>query len=35
MWSAEGLLMYLPAEAQERLFDDITVLSALAPTATG
>lgn len=27
-WSAEGLLMYLPAEAQDRLFDNITALSA-------
>jgi len=27
-WSAEGLLMYLPPEAQDRLFDHITVLSA-------
>jgi methyltransferase (TIGR00027 family) len=27
-WSAEGLLVYLPPEAQDRLFDDITVLSA-------
>ena len=27
-WSAEGLLMYLPAEAQDRLFDAITTLSA-------
>jgi methyltransferase (TIGR00027 family) len=27
-WSAEGLLMYLPAEAQDRLFDHITALSA-------
>ena len=27
-WSAEGLLMYLPAEAQDRLFDTITALSA-------
>lgn len=27
-WSAEGLLMYLPPEAQDRLFDDITSLSA-------
>jgi methyltransferase (TIGR00027 family) len=30
MWLAEGLLMYLPTEAQERLFDNITVLSAPA-----
>jgi len=27
-WSAEGLLMYLPPDAQDRLFDDITALSA-------
>lgn len=27
-WSAEGLLIYLPSEAQDRLFDDITALSA-------
>ena len=27
-WSAEGLLMYLPPEAQDRLFDAITTLSA-------
>ena len=27
-WIAEGLLIYLPPEAQERLFDDITRLSA-------
>ena len=27
-WSAEGLLMYLPPEAQDRLFDHITWLSA-------
>jgi methyltransferase (TIGR00027 family) len=27
-WSAEGLLMYLPTEAQDRLFDHITALSA-------
>ena len=26
-WIAEGLLMYLPAEAQDRLFDHITALS--------
>ena len=26
-WSAEGLLMYLPPEAQDRLFDHITALS--------
>ena len=28
VWSAEGLLMYLPPEAQDRLFDHITALSA-------
>ena len=27
-WSAEGLLGYLPPEAQDRLFDNITALSA-------
>ncbi|OBI99238.1 class I SAM-dependent methyltransferase [Mycobacterium sp. 1465703.0] len=27
-WSAEGLLMYLPPDAQDRLFDAITELSA-------
>jgi methyltransferase (TIGR00027 family) len=27
-WSAEGLLMYLPPDAQDRLFDSITALSA-------
>ncbi|MGI9123968.1 MAG: class I SAM-dependent methyltransferase [Mycobacterium sp.] len=27
-WIAEGLLIYLPPEAQDRLFDDITALSA-------
>jgi len=27
-WSAEGLLMYLPPDAQDRLFDKITELSA-------
>ena len=27
-WSAEGLLVYLPPNAQDRLFDDITALSA-------
>lgn len=26
-WSAEGLLMYLPPDAQDRLFDEITALS--------
>lgn len=29
-WSAEGLLMYLPPDAQDRLFDNITELSASA-----
>jgi methyltransferase (TIGR00027 family) len=29
-WSAEGLLNYLPPEAQDRLFDNITALSAPA-----
>ena len=27
-WSAEGLLMYLPSDAQDQLFDAITTLSA-------
>ncbi|HEX4558023.1 MAG TPA: class I SAM-dependent methyltransferase [Mycobacterium sp.] len=27
-WTAEGLLVYLPPEAQDRLFDNITALSA-------
>jgi methyltransferase (TIGR00027 family) len=27
-WSVEGLLMYLPPDAQDRLFDNITALSA-------
>jgi methyltransferase (TIGR00027 family) len=27
-WSAEGLLAYLPPDAQDRLFDNITALSA-------
>lgn len=27
-WSAEGLLMYLPPDAQDRLFDNITAVSA-------
>jgi methyltransferase (TIGR00027 family) len=27
-WSAEGLLVYLPPEAQDRLFDEVTKLSA-------
>jgi len=31
-WSAEGLLMYLPPEAQDRLFDKITELSAPGST---
>jgi methyltransferase (TIGR00027 family) len=29
-WLAEGLLVYLPAAAQDRLFDDVTALSAPA-----
>lgn len=29
-WSAEGLLVYLPPEAQDRLFDNIVALSASA-----
>lgn len=28
-WLAEGLLMYLPSDAQDRLFEQITALSAL------
>jgi methyltransferase (TIGR00027 family) len=28
VWSAEGLLAYLPPDAQDRLFDNITALSA-------
>jgi methyltransferase (TIGR00027 family) len=28
-WSAEGLLVYLPPDAQDRLFDNIVALSAL------
>jgi methyltransferase (TIGR00027 family) len=28
-WSAEGLLIYLPSDAQDRLFDTITELSAV------
>lgn len=28
VWSAEGLLMYLPPEAQDALFDNVTALSA-------
>jgi methyltransferase (TIGR00027 family) len=31
-WLAEGLLIYLPAEAQDRLFDNITALSAPGST---
>jgi methyltransferase (TIGR00027 family) len=31
-WSAEGLLIYLPPQAQDRLFDDITALSAAGST---
>lgn len=31
-WSAEGLLVYLPPEAQDRLFDDIGTLSASGST---
>ncbi len=31
-WLAEGLLIYLPPEAQDRLFDNITVLSAPGST---
>src|SRR6202008_3930679 len=31
-WLAEGLLIYLPAEAQDRLFDDITALSVAVST---
>jgi methyltransferase (TIGR00027 family) len=27
-WLAEGLLMYLPADAQDRLFEQVTVISA-------
>ena len=27
-WIAEGLLVYLPSDAQDRLFDNITALSA-------
>jgi methyltransferase (TIGR00027 family) len=29
-WSVEGLLMYLPPDAQDRLFDNLTALSAPA-----
>lgn len=31
-WLAEGLLIYLPPEAQDRLFDDITALSVAGST---
>jgi methyltransferase (TIGR00027 family) len=31
-WSAEGLLIYLPPEAQDKLFDNITALSAPGST---
>lgn len=31
-WLAEGLLIYLPPDAQDRLFDDITALSAPGST---
>jgi methyltransferase (TIGR00027 family) len=31
-WLAEGLLIYLPPEAQDRLFDNITLLSAPGST---
>lgn len=31
-WCAEGLLIYLPGEAQDMLFDDITALSAPGST---
>ena len=31
-WLAEGLLIYLPADAQDRLFDQITALSAPGST---
>ncbi len=31
-WLVEGLLVYLPASAQDRLFDDITALSAPGST---
>lgn len=31
-WVAEGLLIYLPPEAQDRLFDNITALSVLGST---
>jgi len=32
-WLAEGLLIYLPPDAQDRLFDNITALSAPGSTA--
>jgi methyltransferase (TIGR00027 family) len=31
-WCVEGLLIYLPGEAQDRLFDEITALSAAGST---
>ena len=31
-WAAEGLLIYLPPQAQDKLFDDITALSAPGST---
>src|SRR6202000_827117 len=31
-WLAEGLLIYLPPEAQDRLFDNITALSVPGST---
>jgi methyltransferase (TIGR00027 family) len=31
-WLAEGLLIYLPSEAQDRLFDNITAISAPGST---
>jgi methyltransferase (TIGR00027 family) len=31
-WCAEGLLIYLPPEAQDRLFDNVTALSAAGST---
>ncbi|WP_407688459.1 class I SAM-dependent methyltransferase [Mycobacterium sp. HUMS_1102779] len=31
-WLAEGLLIYLPPDAQDRLFDDVTALSAPGST---
>jgi methyltransferase (TIGR00027 family) len=33
-WLAEGLLIYLPPEAQDRLFDDITALSVPGSTVS-